>query len=165
MKRILAVAIILAGSALAQKLDPVQWSLTSDAAKVTPGSTVPLKLIAHIDPGWHLYSLTTPQGGKDGSPIQTTIKMADNPAVESAKVLQPKPERKFDPSFGIDIETYSGETAFWVPATLARTASGEIELTAQVRYQACDEKQCLQPKRKTASLKLRRQPGMARASV
>jgi thiol:disulfide interchange protein len=136
----------------AQRLDPVQWSLETDSTHVPAGSTVPLKLTAHIDPGWHLYSLTTPQGGANGSPIQTTINLAQTPAVESSKVYQPKPARKFDPSFGIDIETFSNQVVFWIPATLSTSVpSGSAELTAQVRYQACDDKQCLQPKRKTAS--------------
>src|SRR5438067_2774530 len=127
MSRIFFIALLAAANLAAQKLDPVQWTLTTDAAKARPGSTVPLKLTAKIDPGWHLYSLTTPQGGKDGSPIQTTAKLAENPAIESSTVFQPKPERKFDPSFGIDIETYSGETAFWTSAKLKGDATGEAE--------------------------------------
>jgi thiol:disulfide interchange protein len=150
-------AVLLWGATLlpAQRLDPVQWTLQSEVRRAAPGATVPLKLTAHIDKGWHLYSLTTPQGGSNGSPIQTTAKLADNPAVEGAKIYQPKPDRKFDPSFGIDVETFSGEPVFWLPAVLKKdAASGEVELTAQVRYQACDDKQCLQPKRKTAAFKL-----------
>ena len=160
-----ATLLLLAASLNAQKVDPVQWTLTADSAKAAPGATVPLKLTAKIDPGWHLYSLTTPQGGKDGSPIQTTIKLAENAAIEAAKIYQPKPERKFDPSFGIDIEIFSGEPVFLVPTTLAKNAAGETELSAQVRYQACDDKQCLQPKRKTAAFQLTADAAAAIAKV
>src|SRR6266446_5177103 len=89
--------VLLASPLLAQKLDPVQWTLTSDVAKAPPGSTVPLKLTAKLEPGWHLYSLTTPPGG----PIPTTAVLADNASVEKVVLYQPKPERKPDPNFGI----------------------------------------------------------------
>src|SRR5713226_8416553 len=89
----------------AQKLDPVQWTLSSDAGKAPSGSTVPLHLTAKLDEGWHLYSLTTPKGG----PIPTTAGLADNPAVESLKLFQPKPVRKLDPNFNLDTETFQKE--------------------------------------------------------
>ena len=96
----------------AQKLDPVQWTLTSDVTKAPPGSTVPLKLTAKLEPGWHLYSLTTPPGG----PIHTTAVLADNASVEKVVLYQPKPERKPDPNFGVDTETFAQEAAFLIEA-------------------------------------------------
>jgi thiol:disulfide interchange protein DsbD len=47
---------------------------------------------------------------------------------------------------------------FWIAVELAKDAAGTVELTAQVRYQACDERQCLLPVRKTASAVLRIDP-------
>ena len=105
-----------------------------------PASTVPLQLTATIEPGWHLYSLTIP---KDLLP--TTIKVIDNPAVESFSVYQPKPVRAMDPNLKQEMETYSNQAEFWIPATLTKDATGPLELTAQVRYRVCDDKQCLQP--------------------
>jgi hypothetical protein len=58
--------------------DPVQWSLSSDAAKAPPGSIVTLRLTASIHPGWHLYSLT-----KIPDIIPTTIAFPETPGVES----------------------------------------------------------------------------------
>jgi thiol:disulfide interchange protein DsbD len=135
----------------AQKLDPVQWTLTSDVTKAPPGSTVPLRLTAKLEPGWHLYSLTTPPGG----PIPTTAALADHPSVEKAVLYQPKPERKLDPNFGVDTETFANEAAFWVTAELKKDApAGSIELEAQVRYQTCDDRRCLPPRKKTAHFTL-----------
>jgi thiol:disulfide interchange protein len=132
----------------AQKLDPVQWTLASDQAKVAPGSQIVLKLTAKLDPGWHLYSPTTPSGG----PIPTSLGLADSPAVEKAVVLQPTPDRKFDPNFNLDVEWFEKEAPFLVVATIKKDAHpGPLELTAQVRYQACDDRQCLPPRKKTAS--------------
>src|SRR5947209_14510697 len=69
-----------------QRIDPVHWTLTSDVGQAPPGATVALRLTAKLDDGWHLYSLTTPKGG----PIPTTAALAEDPAVESSKLFQPK---------------------------------------------------------------------------
>jgi thiol:disulfide interchange protein len=146
MRFFLAFALSTAGL-FAQKLDPVQWTLTSDVTKVPPGSTLPLRLTAKLDAGWHLYSLTTPAGG----PIPSTILFAENPVVEKTVIYQPKPVRKADPNFGIDTETFGEEAVFLVNAKIkADAAPGESVIEAQVRYQSCDDRRCLPPRKKTA---------------
>src|SRR5262245_33875725 len=95
--------LVLCTGIFGQAIDPVQWTLTSDAAKARPGSTVTLKLTATIAPGWHIYSPTTPQGGKEGSPIPTTVALQENAAVEASQIYQPKPERKYDENFKLDV--------------------------------------------------------------
>src|SRR5713101_6259800 len=146
----------------AQKLDPVHWTLTSDADKAPPGSTVPLRLTAKLDEGWHLYSLTTPKGG----PIPTTVGLAESPAIESSKLFQPKPVRKFDPNFNLDTETFQKEAAFWITAELKKDApAGPVELTAQVRYQSCDDRQCLPPRKKTATFTVAIDPSAPAATA
>ena len=80
--------ILFASASFGQRLDPVQWSLSSDVEKAPPGTTVSLHLTATMEPGWHLYSLTTPKGG----PIPTTVSLAENPALESTSLFQPRPD-------------------------------------------------------------------------
>jgi len=123
--------------------------MTSSAEVAQAGSTVPLKLTAKIEPGWHLYSLTIP---KDLYP--TKITLTENPAVESSKVYQPPPVRTMDPNLKQEVETYSNQAEFWIPATLTTDASGPVEMTASIRYRVCDDKQCLNPRTKPASYKL-----------
>ncbi len=150
--RLAAVAALLmalaAGALRAQKLDPVRWSLAVDSP-AAPGATVAARLTASIDPGWHLYSLSTPKG-----PIPTTVRIAGSPAVAAYRIYQPQPAVKFDPNFQADTETFDNQAVFWIAVELAKDAAGTVELTAQVRYQACDERQCLLPVRKTASAML-----------
>ena len=86
----------------AQRLDPIQWSLTSETVKAPAGSAVPLHLRATFQEGWHLYSLTTPKGG----PIPTTAELAENPAVSGSRLFQPPPEKQFDKNFNLDTETF-----------------------------------------------------------
>jgi thiol:disulfide interchange protein len=144
--------------ASAQKLDPVQWTLTADSTKAPPGSSIGLRLTAKLDDGWHLYSPTTPKGG----PIPTTIELAPNPAIAGYKLYQPKPKRKFDPNFSLDTETFQKEVVFLFTADLKKdVAAGPIDVTAQVRYQSCTDKMCLPPKRKSASLPLSLDPSAA----
>jgi len=145
------VFITLAASAFGQRLDPVQWTLTSDTQSAPAGSAVSLHLKATLQPGWHLYSLTTPKGG----PIQTTAGLTENPAIASVRFYQPQPVRKFDPNFKIDTETFEKDVDFPLAATLAKDAkTGATEIAAQVRYQACTDRQCLPPRRKSAAFTL-----------
>ena len=148
--RIAVLTLCAAAVTLAQaRVDPVQWSMTSSAEVARPGSTVPLRLTAKIEPGWHLYSLTIPK-----HLYPTKVTLTDNPAVESYRVYQPQPVRTMDPEFKEQIETYANVAELWIPATLKKDAAGPVELTASVRYRACDDKQCQNPKTKTAAYKL-----------
>jgi thiol:disulfide interchange protein len=156
---VFASALLFSTETLAQQAtDPVQWTLSSDAAKAAPGATVILKLTAKLEPGWHLYSLSPTPGN---IPIPTTVSFADSPAVESFALYQPKPEKKLDPSFGYETETFVGEAVLLAKALVKTDApAGELALTAKVRYQTCNDKTCKPPKTKTAALTLAIDPGV-----
>ncbi len=154
-----AVACLLTVLALplaAQRLDPAKWSLALEPDAAAPGSVVLGRLHVALEGAWHLYSPTTPPGG----PIPTTIELVPNGAVERWEIYQEPPVTKYDPNFQIDTETYNREATFVFRIYLAPNApAGETEITAKVRYQLCTEAQCLPPKRKTASARLRIDPG------
>jgi thiol:disulfide interchange protein len=118
----------------------VEWTFDVSPSPAAPGTEVLGKLTGAIESGWHLYSITTPPG-----PIPTTIRLADNPAVESMIVYQPTPERKFDPNFNADTETYTGKVTFLLKIRLAKAASGHVDLVARPRYQVCSSTQCIPP--------------------
>jgi thiol:disulfide interchange protein len=147
MRRLLA-GLFLSLVCLSGAEDPVQWTLTLEPSSAPPGSHVLARLAAKIEPGWHLYSLTTPKGG----PIPSTSTLADSPVVSGFKLYQPKPVRKLDSNFQIDTETFSDEVVLLYDVELKKdAASGPADLTAQVRYQCCNDRLCLPPKRKSAS--------------
>lgn len=99
-----------------------------------------------------MYSLTTPKPGSTGGPTATTIRLADDPAVAAYEVYFPAPARKFDPNFNLDTETYDKEATFWLKIKLAGDARpGPLGLAAQMRYQLCTDKECLPPKKVTAT--------------
>ena len=65
-------------SGLAQKYDPVQWTLAVEPAAAAPGARVVLKFKATIEPGWHLYSTTTnPHPG----PVRSKIALSESAPV------------------------------------------------------------------------------------
>jgi len=140
------VGFFVVVSAFGAAQDPVQWKLTFDSPSAPPGSKILGHLAAKIEPGWHLYSLTTPR-----PPIATTAGLEDNPAVAGFKVYQPKAIVKLDPSFNVNTETFGEEVTFLYEIELKKDApAGPVELTAQVKYQCCNDTICLPPKRKTA---------------
>ncbi len=146
MRRIAVIFFALA-SVLAAAEDPVQWTLAFDAKSAPPGSHVLAKFTGTIQPNWHVYSLTTPPGG----PNPTTASIADNPAVAGFKIYQSKPVRKLDPSFGIDTETFAEQYLLLFDIELKNdAAAGPADITANVRYQSCNDTICLPPKRKSA---------------
>jgi thiol:disulfide interchange protein DsbD len=119
------------------------------------------RLTAKIDPGWHLYSLSTPKG-----PIPTTIQTLENPAVASWLVYQPAPHIQFDPNFNVNTETFEGEVVFPISLALKKdAAAAPAEVSVQVRYQACDAKQCLLPVRRSATAPLRIEAGAPAAEL
>src|SRR5579862_3916449 len=120
--------------------DPVQWALSFDAPSAAPGSHVLGTLTGTIQPHWHVYSMTTPPGG----PNPTTASIADNPAVAGFKIYQSKPVRKLYPSFGIDTETFSEQYVLLFDIELKNdAAAGTGNITANVRYQSCNDTICL----------------------
>jgi thiol:disulfide interchange protein len=151
LRRFSVLLLLAASSGFAQKYNPVTWSLRLDPPAAPPGSKILAHLDAKIEAGWHLYSLTTPPGG----PNPTKIHLADSPAVERFRVLQPAPKRAFDANFNLDTETFEGEAAFLIEVELKKDApAGSSELAAEVRYQSCNDRLCLPPVRRSAAATL-----------
>lgn len=149
MKRVLSLFLLSAAAVCAQKKDPVQWTLSSEIPAAPPGTTVPLKFHAAIQPGWHIYSLTIPQG----TVLPTVVKVSDNPAVSSYTIYQPKPERKVDPTIGLNTQMFEDGMDLWIPVKLVEDAkTGAVEIKAEANYQACDDKQCLRPVTKSSAV-------------
>ncbi|MGE5569208.1 MAG: protein-disulfide reductase DsbD family protein [Rhodospirillales bacterium] len=130
----------------AQQLNPVRWSAEAEPVRVAPGSRTTIRVTARLDPGWHLYSLAVPE-----PIIPTSITLAENPAVESFQIYQPQAATAFDPNFGFEVATYENEAVFLLDVRIAKDAPpGAVELSAGARYQTCNNKMCLPPRRVTA---------------
>lgn len=138
MMRLAGCLVGLALVAHGQRLDPVQWKAVAGPGGA-PGAIV-IKLEAEIQAGWHLYSLTTPRPS-----IPTTFRFLEDAPFEVTLARQKRPTLKVDPN-GNQAEQFEERAEFFVEAKQkdAAAKSGTI----QVRYAACDDRQCLPPKRK-----------------
>lgn len=116
-----AVALFALAPAARAAEDPVQWSLAPASPSVAPGGTILARLTATLEPGWHLYAPTTPKGG----PIPTTLALASTPAIAAVRIYEPQPERRFDPNFQLDTETFAKEAVFLVAIELSRDAPAD----------------------------------------
>lgn len=155
MRYALALAFLSAASSFSQQLNPVKWTAAVEPSSVAPGKTLRARVIAKLDPGWHIYSLTTPAGG----PTPTTIKLAADSPFSPLKLYQPAPARKFDPNFKIDTEVFENEAVFVAEMIVpANSAPGSVDIPLLVRYQACTEKECL-PRRATLTAAVAVDPG------
>ena len=139
----LAAALAVALSAAAP--NPVAWKIEDAPAKpVKPGARFTLKLVAHIEEGWHLYSMKSlPEG-----PIATKVWIAEGQPFQLAgEVKAPAPQTVQDPNFNMEVEFYEGRISFSLPVRIAPGApagAGKIEIGAS--YQACNDKLCLPPR-------------------
>jgi thiol:disulfide interchange protein DsbD len=134
----IASLLLLAACACAQHDEHVQWSLALEPGSAPPGARVLARLTGIIDPGWHLYSMSTPAA------MPFTILLAANPVVERYRALQPLPKRTFDPNFNSDTETYEGQVAFLLELEIEKNAAaGPAQIAVNARYQTCNDKQCV----------------------
>ena len=147
----IGIPFLLACCAFAQGIgsNQVKWSMAIQPASAAPGAKVLARMTGKIDPGWHLYSLSTPGA------IPTTIQLAPNAVVERYRILQPPPNRKYDPNFQTDTETFENQIDFLLELELNKDApAGAVELAATARYQTCNDKVCIPPVKRTASAML-----------
>ncbi len=125
---VLRFSIILAALPLLAA-DHVHWSASA------PSDDSVIKLSAAIDPGWHLYSLTTPQPG----PVPTKVSVRDG---RVTAVFQQPPKVEFDEAFGRNTETYTDSATFYVKLGELPAAS---HVTLLPRYQVCSGTSCIPP--------------------
>ena len=157
----IVVPLLAAAGAWAQTYgtNQVKWALAVEPGSAAPGSKVLARMTGQIDPGWHLYSLSTP------SAIPTTIQLATNAVVERFRVLQPGPHRAFDPNFQTNTETFQNSVAFLLELELKKDApAGPAELSVTARYQTCNDKVCIPPVRRTATVTLTVDPAARTAA-
>jgi thiol:disulfide interchange protein DsbD len=146
----IALSVAVAGTARAQDKDsgagPVTWQIDKaklPAAPLKVGDTFSVDLTAHIERGWHLYSLTPIENGP--KPTRITIVAAQGFEL-AGKVKAPTPTTAKDPNFGIETEFYEDAVTFAVPVrVMPDVPRGKATAIVQVRYQTCNDKDCLPP--------------------
>lgn len=140
---------IAAPSALlhAQVENPVHWTFS---AKKLNATTFEIHLTGAIDPEWHTYSQTTPDGG----PVPTAITFSANPLVsldgKTAEVG--KLEQHFEKLFGVDVKQYSSKIDYVQKVTLKKPVKTNV--TGTVYFMVCNDHECLPPATQPFSVSL-----------
>jgi len=138
----LYLPILFASALWAQTPNPVQWTVTAVAAKAEAGAPIRMKLVAAIEPGWHLYSVT--------SPVTATATKITAP-FEVSRTLQQRVEAKFDAVAGATTESYETAAVFYVDGVLKEAVK---DLAVVIRSSACNDRLCLPPKKRTFPVEL-----------
>src|SRR5258705_4267866 len=117
MRRALILWACCGAAGFAQRLDPVVWSMSIDPAAAPPGGKALATITAKIEPGWHVYSMSTPK-----PPLATSGQFLDNPLTQTTRFYQGQPKRAFDPYFGAETETFEEKAVFLAEITLKSDA-------------------------------------------
>ena len=129
------VILVLAFGACASAQDRVVWSVRAEQPAAPPGGPAMLRASARMEPGWHLYSASSPAG------IPATFRVQPG---DSLRVFEPPPRKAFDKNLNAESETYEGEVAFLLQVGLpAAIPPGPADIAVSVRYQVCNDSQCL----------------------
>jgi DsbC/DsbD-like thiol-disulfide interchange protein len=139
-----AASVVMWSAAARAQERPVVWTADAATIPVAPGSIVTIRLHARIDQGWHMYSTTQGAGG----PIPTRILIEPGqPFTLVDSVTGPAATRRFDPNFGITVDTYDAGAAFAVRVRVAPDApAGPRTIALIARYQACNATVCIPPR-------------------
>jgi thiol:disulfide interchange protein DsbD len=133
----LSAAIILSSLALQAQSQHVAWSTGVQPNPAAPGGRALLRITANIDPGWHIYSGSSPAG------IPASFKIAPNAAIERVRTFQAAPKKAYDPNFGSETETYEGEAVFLLEFELRKDAPvGDAQYALDIKYETCNASEC-----------------------
>ena len=149
MKKIFTLNLGLFLSILlsAQVQSPVDWTFSTKKINAT---TYEIYLTANLEPGWHVYSQSTPDGG----PIPTTISFSKNPLVSlngKAKELG-KLEQRFEELFGVDVKQFSDKVSF--VQTIQLKGKVKTLLNGNVEFMTCNDQECMPPTTQKFSIAL-----------
>jgi thiol:disulfide interchange protein DsbD len=131
------------------RLKPKQVVLTPDVSPVEarPGETVTLRVVAKLEPGWHIYDYDAVQA--DDAPKATQFDVFDAGGLKPLgdwKADTP-PMVKQDPAFNNAlVRSFEGQASwsrqFQVPA---EATPGKTTVRIQAAYQVCDATSCKPP--------------------
>ena len=135
----LFISATTALSCLAQIVDPVEWSVSSQL----DGERLQVSFSALIDDTYHIYGLQLPDGGPQSTQVvyETLegLELIGEPSVANGELLD-----KYDETFGMQV-TYLEDEA--VLTQEFRCTADHWRLQGYVLYMACNDRMCTPPTR------------------
>ncbi|MEA1950762.1 MAG: protein-disulfide reductase DsbD family protein, partial [Planctomycetota bacterium] len=138
---------------------PLRVRAFASRDRVAPGSMLHVAVQIEIDKPWHIYSNL--QGSE--IPIKTRLTLESQQSTLEA-VRYPPPEPIMDPSGGETLNTFSGKVSLLATIHIGPDAKGPVTLRLKLQAQACDERQCLQPRTYELPIKVRVSSDLAPAA-
>lgn len=129
--------IFLSGivSVFAQVENPASWSFSR---KSLGNNEYELVFKARIEPGWHIYSMYTPEGG----PMATTLTLenAGNGVSLLGDAVENEPLKEFDEDFGVEVWSFENEYVITQKVKVADTVTAA--LNGSIEYRVCSDGKC-----------------------
>jgi DsbC/DsbD-like thiol-disulfide interchange protein len=113
------------------------------AVVVARGGKAPLDIALRINRGYHINS----NRPHDDLLLPTVVYLDPPEGIEILKIAYPQAEELAAPFANQKLSVYSGEFEVTAEVRVPRSAAlGTQRVRGQVRYQACDNRQCFPPK-------------------
>jgi thioredoxin:protein disulfide reductase len=138
-----AIGLLLVTSSPSAGSAHVQLEVHPSKEVVSDAGTLPLEVVARVEPGWHINAHKPTQSYL----IPTELHLTLPPGVEASPIRYPEPQRKVMAfAGGEELLVYAGavemSTTLQVPPALGEA---RIHVAAALRYQACNDTTCLPP--------------------
>jgi len=145
---LLIFCLVLQVSVFAQSDKKVNWTFV---AVKKEKNQYEIRLTANINPGWHLYSQQQPA---DAIALPTSIQFSRHPLIgrkgtvkEEGKVIE-----QFDPATKSKSRYYAGTVTFIQLVELKKSL--KTNMSGEIEFMVCDDKQCLPPAKVPFAVKL-----------
>ena len=136
-------AAFLVSSSFSQILNPVKFNYSA----VKKGKdTYEVHIKTNLDPKWHIYSVSNPEGGADATTIKLTEGKAVGPVKEVGKMVT-----EYSKEFKVDQKYYDKSVEF---VQLVKLKPGSKSITGTIEYMVCNDVRCLPPKEVPFTVKL-----------
>lgn len=119
--------------------DPISWKFSIDDKG---NGEIELVASASIQPGWHMYDVTIPEGGPNPTTLILDVVQGAT-KVGSFKAVNSKLHKAFDDLFGMEVGSYSNSATF--VQRFKVTDKAKFKLEGDVRAQACNDETCTPP--------------------
>ncbi|SEE32163.1 Thiol:disulfide interchange protein DsbD [Tenacibaculum sp. MAR_2010_89] len=120
-----------------QIFEPVKWSTSVEKISEKEYNLV---AIAVIESGWNIYSQKVAKGG----PIPTTFFFNEKDGYTlSGKTIEEKGHTKMDPTFNIEVKSFSNKAKF---VQRVKLINDKKTIDASVEFMVCMDTRCLPPK-------------------
>ena len=131
--------LVIALTAVAAKAqNPIDWKMSVKMNSETEGV---MTITATVQPGWHLYSTSLPEGGPKPTKFSFEVKGV---RLQGNFTASPALVTKEDPMFGSTLSWWDRNVTFKRSFTITDPADAKISVN--VSFMACNDENCMPPK-------------------